>query len=205
MIWRHFQICTKLDYNLAMNTQAQDITIEEFDQSSILMKEQFLAQLDTTFTTDMIFEVEKDPHSFRLVPKILEIPITKKYKIEFEDGEQIWDRIIVAQEKGDICGFLAYAYQDWNKRLSVWHFYVGPEQRKKGIGTLLMERLLQIAKNCRAKTVWIETSNVNYPAIQMYQKLGFSICGLDTSLYAGTQCADEQAIFLLLDLNENYS
>lgn len=183
-----------------MNMQTQEITIEELDQSSMLMKEQLLAQLDTSFTTDMIYEVEKDPHSFRLVPKILEIPITKKYKIEFESEEKIWNKIIVAREKGDICGFLAYAYQDWNKRLSVWHFYVGPQQRRKGIGTLLMERLLQIAENCRAKTIWVETSNVNYPAIQMYQKLGFSICGLDTSLYSGTQCSDEQAIYLSLEL-----
>lgn len=181
-----------------MHSQASGITIKEIDQD---IDEQSLALLDTSFTTDMIYEVEQDPHSFRLVPKILEIPIKKQYKIEAEQDKKLWERIIIAQENDEICGFLAYAFQNWNQRMAVWHFYVQFEHRRKGIGTLLMERLLQKAKDCAAKSIWIETSNINYPAIQMYQKLGFSICGLDTSLYKGTECSDEQAIFLSFDLD----
>ncbi len=180
-----------------MAMQTQGIRIRELELPADW---QALKQLDTTFTTDMFYEVEVDQYSFRLIPRVLEIPVTKQFKLEQNNAEKMWDESFVAFDNDNICGFIAYGYQLWNKRLSVWHFYVAPEQRRKGIGTLLMERLLQKAKDCGAMSVWLETSNLNFPAIQMYQSLGFSICGLDTSLYLGTECNDEQGIFLSLTL-----
>lgn len=35
-----------------------------------------------------------------------------------------------------------------------------------------------------ARCLWLETQNVNYPAVQFYLRLGFELCGLDQTLYA---------------------
>jgi ribosomal protein S18 acetylase RimI-like enzyme len=43
---------------------------------------------------------------------------------------------------------------------------------------------------------WLETSNVNLPAVRAYERLGFRLCGLDTSLYEGTPAEGEVALFL---------
>jgi hypothetical protein len=31
--------------------------------------------------------------------------------------------------------------------------------------------------------MWVETQNINIPAIQFYQRAGFRFCGLDEALY----------------------
>lgn len=40
-----------------------------------------------------------------------------------------------------------------------------------------------------ARCLWLETSNVNEPAIQFYRREGFVLCGLDQSLYDPTSDA----------------
>jgi hypothetical protein len=35
--------------------------------------------------------------------------------------------------------------------------------------------------------LWLETQNVNFPAIQFYTKLGFQFCGFDTTLYNNSE------------------
>ncbi len=157
-----------------------------------------LLRLDTSFTTDMVYEVECLSNSFKLVLRVLETPLIKKYELDLDSSEKEWDRILLAKSGNDLCGYLAYSYKNWNKRLCIWHFYVAPEHRKMGVGTILVDHLKRTGQIIGAKSIWVETNNLNYPAIQMYQKLGFNLCGLDTSLYAGTEgeCSDEVAVFL---------
>lgn len=158
-----------------------------------------LLPLDTSFTTDMVFQVEKQSNSFKLVPHVLETPLNKRYELDLDSSEKEWDRVLLARQGDDLLGYLAYCYKNWNKRLAIWHFYVDPAHRKKGVGSVLMDRLKRTGQIIGAKSIWVETNNVNYPAIQMYQKLGFSLCGLDTSLYIGTNSdsCDEAAIYLV--------
>ena len=42
----------------------------------------------------------------------------------------------------------------------------------------------------------METSNLNLPGVRAYERLGFQVCGLDTSLYDGTPSEGEVALFL---------
>lgn len=44
-------------------------------------------------------------------------------------------------------------------------------------------RLIKIDTSFTTDRVWIETQNINYPAIQFYRKCGFTLCGLDENLY----------------------
>lgn len=46
-----------------------------------------------------------------------------------------------------------------------------------------------------ARNLWIETQNVNYPAIQFYRRRGFELVGLDRSLYAPVSNPGEVALF----------
>ena len=49
------------------------------------------------------------------------------------------------------------------------------------------------------RCVWLETSNLAYPAIQFYRGVGFELCGLDASLYEGEQ-AGETALYFMRPL-----
>lgn len=184
-------------YNEAM--QITKIEISElnapFDTAQL---KELLLPLDTSFTTDMVFDVEIQSNTFRLVPQVLEKPLTKGYELDLNSSEKEWDRILLARQGDELLGYLAYSYKNWNKRLCIWHFYVDPKHRKKGVGVSLIEHLKRTGKIIGAHLIWVETNNVNYPAIQMYQKLGFNLCGLDTSLYTGTdsESCKEVAIYL---------
>ena len=48
----------------------------------------------------------------------------------------------------------------------------------------LVEALAGHARQATAaRCLWLETQNVNYPAVQFYLKMGFRLCGLDETLY----------------------
>ncbi|MGC8488463.1 MAG: hypothetical protein ACP5QO_09645 [Clostridia bacterium] len=50
--------------------------------------------------------------------------------------------------------------------------------------------------------MWLEVSNLNVPAINAYEALGFTVVGLDTSLYRGTRARGEVALFMARDLSD---
>jgi GNAT superfamily N-acetyltransferase len=110
----------------------------------------------------------------------------------------MWDTGFVAidDDTGRITGFAAVEYEMWHARLVLWHFYVTPERRRHGLGRALMARVEDHGRDCGARRVWLETSNVNVPGIAAYARLGYTLCGADTTLYDGTSTASESAIYL---------
>lgn len=51
-------------------------------------------------------------------------------------------------------------------------------------------------------TAWVETSSTNQPGIAIYRRLGFEICGFDTTLYGGTPSDSEFAIYMARAVEE---
>jgi ribosomal protein S18 acetylase RimI-like enzyme len=96
----------------------------------------------------------------------------------------------------ELHGFIAWSIEAWNRRMTIWHFYVGLPYRQRGAGRLLMDAALDDARRVAAAMVWVETSHVNGPGIAAYQRLGFEICGFDATLYRGTSSPDEVAVYM---------
>lgn len=142
-----------------------------------------LAGLDTSFTTDRIYRVERTPLQFTLVEVPVEPPLRKEYGPIVPEEHPTLAYPLLAERSGVGVGFAAANYESWNRRLVLEHLYVAPEQRGTGIGRMLVEHLTRIAPVIGARCLWLETQNLNYPAIQFYQRLGFHLCGLDESLY----------------------
>ena len=46
-----------------------------------------------------------------------------------------------------------------------------------------------------ARTVWLETTSMNVPGIRAYERLGYRLCGCDTTLYDTLVYADEAALY----------
>jgi ribosomal protein S18 acetylase RimI-like enzyme len=157
-----------------------------------------LADLDTSFTTDVVYAVARDVDGFRLDPVRVEPPVTKRFHID--DVPRAWDCGVVAVADGAVRGFVATGFEPWNARLVIWHFYVDPAWRRRGIGRALIEKALDEGAACGATTAWLETSSLNYPGVQVYERLGFELCGLDTTLYRGTRSDGETALFLARDI-----
>jgi ribosomal protein S18 acetylase RimI-like enzyme len=152
--------------------------------------------LDTGFTTSAIFDVAATPSGFELCERPLPEPIRKRFPLDDLGGpDRPWSHGFVADGGGEILGFAATGYEAWNRRLKLWHLYVAPAHRGRGVGRALADRVAQLGRELGAREIWLETSNLNVPGVAAYRALGFVLTGLDLTLYAGTPAEGEIALF----------
>lgn len=153
-----------------------------------------VAAIDTSFTTDRVYRFarEKTGLGFALA-LVTRAPLTKSYPVpEADPGEGSF----VAELGGEIAGFAQVEPAGWNGRATVAHLYVSAPVRGRGLGAALLEALAGHARAMKARCLWVETQNVNYPAVQFYLANGFYLCGLDQSFYDPIDLPGEIALFL---------
>lgn len=155
-----------------------------------------IERVDTSFTTDAVFEVETTGEGFALRERRLAAPTAKRFPLDDVRSEaRPWSHGFVADDGGDCVGFAAAGLETWNRRLVLWHLYVQPSARGQGVGRQLVERVIELGGELGARHVWLETSNLNAPGVAAYRALGFSLTGIDVSLYDGTPAEGEIALF----------
>ncbi|MFG2874243.1 GNAT family N-acetyltransferase [Streptomyces sp. NPDC048337] len=160
--------------------------------------------LDGSFTTATVFEVAASDSGFTLREVPADPPVYKEFPPEEHDeqglgrgsGENGDACTYVALDEGRLCGFVAVGYAAWNRRLTIEDIEVSPEHRGIGIGRALMDCADGFARERGAEHLWLEVSSVNAPAVHAYRRMGFTLCGLDTTLYGGTPAVGEQALFM---------
>jgi ribosomal protein S18 acetylase RimI-like enzyme len=158
-----------------------------------------IKRIDTSFESRTVFEVRREARCFQLVERAAEPPVAKTFPLALDDVAEAahqWEQTWLALDSGQPVGVVATQTERWNRRVIVWHFYVNPSHRGHGIGRRLLEVALDAAREAGALTAWLETSSLNVPGIRAYERFGFELCGLDTSLYEGTEAAGEVAVFL---------
>ena len=162
--------------------------------------EPHILQVDTSFSTDRTYNVKRTGLSYSL--EVIEInPTLQKDYGQITDLDEypfvvVAEVVVVAEEQSAICGFAAVRIEAWNNRAILGHLYVSEGYRGLGIGKLLVQSSVNYAKSSNTRCLWLETQNINYPAIQFYQRMGFEWCGLDIELYDDTTVnAYEIALF----------
>jgi ribosomal protein S18 acetylase RimI-like enzyme len=155
-----------------------------------------ICALDTSFETATVLDVVTSPRRIDLVERPSSPPLVKRYPIADAFAHwATWDVGFVAEDS-QIWGFAAVEYEAWHSRLVLWHLYVGKARRREGIGRALLERVEAYGVKCGARRVWLETSNVNVPGIGAYERLGYELCGVDTTLYDTLDYEAEKAVYL---------
>ncbi|MBC8067970.1 MAG: GNAT family N-acetyltransferase [Deltaproteobacteria bacterium] len=155
-----------------------------------------VAAIDTAFETASVFELAIDERRLELVERTLPQPRIKRYDIaELFAPWCTWDHGYVAVD-GGIVGVAVVEYEPWHRRLTLWHLYVGRPRRREGIARALLERVETHGRKIGALRVWLETSTVNVPGIAAYARLGYTLCGVDSTYYEATDVADEVAVYL---------
>jgi ribosomal protein S18 acetylase RimI-like enzyme len=155
-----------------------------------------IAGLDTAFTTRQVYDVAVAGEEIRLNLRTLDAPLTKRFPLDdLQDADRPYDQAWVAVEDATIVGFAATSYASWNRRLVLWHLYVDPTRRRRGIAGALLRAVDAHAITRGARNVWLETSSLNAPGVAAYRALGFSLSGVDLTLYDGTPAQGEVALF----------
>ena len=78
-------------------------------------------------------------------------------------------KTLVAEEQGDVVGFLMYT--DLDGMIDIMDIVVDNSYRRQKIGSLLMDEMITNSKE--DSKFYLEVNVKNEPAIQMYEKFGF--------------------------------
>jgi len=103
----------------------------------------------------------------KLILKPLKVSIKKKHESEFFSDFVEEPRAFVADVDGEQICWLELGYHKWNNRIRIWEFLVKQEFRRKGIGTLLMNHAVKLAKEKGAKCWFLK------PRRAIFQRLNF--------------------------------
>jgi ribosomal protein S18 acetylase RimI-like enzyme len=156
--------------------------------------------LDRSFTTTTAYEIRRRTGtdgvatSVELVGPVTIPARTKRYDMTPREGG------LVARRGGVTVGYAHVEYAEWNRRAEIGDFYVAGAARRSGIGAALMAAVVRRAQLTPARCLWLETQNVNGPAIAFYLRQGFSLCGFDETLYDPEVHPGETALFFTYPL-----
>ena len=155
-----------------------------------------ITTFDASFTTDRIYRLVIGELSVEFVEEELSEPLWKRYDLSgIRRAVEESELAMVAEVDRVIAAFMTLKFEAWNRRAWITHLYVGAEHKYRGIGSGLVDEALAFAKQKNVRGLWLETQNVNYPAIQFYKKLGFRFCGFDESLYDPALVPGETAMY----------
>ncbi|MFE9024035.1 GNAT family N-acetyltransferase [Streptomyces sp. NPDC007808] len=160
--------------------------------------------LDGSFTTHTIFHVAITENGFALQEIPVDPPLHKVFPAENTDdadapmieGDPNRRTFVAVGIDGSLAGFATVSYASWNRRLVIEDIEVAPEHRGQGVGRALIGHAGKFARESGAGHIWLEVTNINAPAIHAYKRMGFTFCGLDTTLYYGTPSSDEHALYM---------
>lgn len=117
------------------------------------------------------------------------------YNIEFDDFwkpqnlkselQNVSSKYIVAKENGEIVGFAGIWYSVDDAHIT--NIVVRKNYRNKGIGSLLLEKLIELAKTKASLTLEVNTKNEI--AQKLYLKYGFKSLGIRKKYYDGIEDA----------------
>ena len=92
-----------------------------------------------------------------------------------------------AFEGDKLIGFVEGFLEKWNNRYTISNICVFDDaDRRNGVGTRLMETILQEAVQSGARMAVLETQSFNFRAISFYKKNGFQIIGFDRYAYSNS-------------------
>lgn len=104
------------------------------------------------------------------------------------------------EESTEPIAVLEIAREEWNNRLVITQLLVNEEQRGSGIGRLLIDKTVEIAKKEDFRLITLETQTCNIPAIEFYKKCGFSFAGTNLHFYSNDDISENEVMIEMVML-----
>ena len=101
---------------------------------------------------------------------------------------------IVAEQNETIVGFAGIL--TIVDEANIMNIVTKKDKRNLGIGTLLLQNLIQISKEQNLNSVTLEVNEHNIPAIKLYEKFNFTKVGLRKKYYNNTDSAIIMTLYI---------
>lgn len=105
-------------------------------------------------------------------------PSILKSELENENS-----KYIVAKDNQEIVGFAGVLILPDD--VEITNIITKKIERKKGIGSLLLEKLIEMAKETKKSNISLEVNENNIAARHLYENFGFEIVGVRKKYYQG--------------------
>jgi ribosomal protein S18 acetylase RimI-like enzyme len=166
-----------------MKNNSGKITIVE-----IMKNDAYLKEIRSKYTISEYYDIfiypKKASWTIELTRRATEERIEKDYHGRLFEEQIKEPRAFAAKSDGIEIGWIELGYEKWNNRMRIWEFLIEEKYRRKGIGTLLMNKAVEIGKNKGARMLVVETQTNNLDAISFYLNFGFELIGFDIAAYS---------------------
>ena len=137
------------------------------------------------YTTGGYYDIRPDASGFRIEYRQFENTLEKSFDDVFFSKWLEAPTGYGAFENGRMIGYVEGSPETWNNRYRISNIFVSDESRRRcGIGTALMNTILNEAAESGARMTILETQSCNEKAIAFYRKNGFEIIGFDLYSYS---------------------
>lgn len=103
------------------------------------------------------------------------------YNVLKEELQTENSRYFVAKLNGEIVGFCGMKIM--LDEADIMNVVVRKDFRNQGVGTILLQNLINIAKELALSSITLEVMEENYPAIHLYKNFGFEQIGIRKNYY----------------------
>lgn len=117
----------------------------------------------TLADADRVYEIENE--------SFFEPWSKKKLLKEFEENSFL--KHFVYEKGGEVVGF--YIISCIADLVEIFTIAVDKDYREDGIGSKLLDHVINYARENKASEIWLEASTKNVSAINLYKKYGFKI------------------------------
>ena len=93
-------------------------------------------------------------------------------------------RAFAAVEDGKEVGWIEIDLNAFKDRTRVWEFLVLKEYQRRGIGTALMRKAEEVAREAGSRMLVLEMQSCNVGAMAFYLGYGFDLVGFDRTAYS---------------------
>lgn len=170
--------------------------------------------IDAAHKEDILLKNDPFPLYGRMVPgyvgghwdyTIEKFPPEQCSEMCFPDEPYSYDEMaesadFIGAYQDGICVGLAILEKSFFKYLYLSDLKVAASCRKLGIGKMLIEKCMELAKEKKMQGVSLTVQDNNLSACLFYLKTGFRIGGLDTEVYNGTSQAGKADIAMYRDV-----
>ncbi|MFC2037897.1 GNAT family N-acetyltransferase [Chloroflexota bacterium] len=152
--------------------------------------------LDHNFETDHVWQMTSAKTEARVNVAFHIVRLPRRMRAEYpRDVEQLvedWQRgegFFVAEVDGKVRGYVDVIAYPWQQMGWVTNLAVDGPYRRRKIGAALVRHACQWTAAQGLQAVQVEATTKNYPALCLYEKLGFQFCGFSDHYYPNQDIA----------------
>jgi len=152
--------------------------------------------LDRASVTDHVWQMKVDESESEVGVTFHVVRLPRTMRAEYPRGSdeliENWQQqagFLVDEVDGEVRGYIDVQLQPWQGMGWVANLVVEPAYRRRGIAAALIRHAGQWARGQSLQGMVVEATTKNYPAICLYQKLGFRFCGFNDHYYTNQDIA----------------